>query len=137
MACENIVGVKNILITFHDCNTEETFGPISHELATDELPTWKTCPYNNEALPGGYTRRVSANAGANINVIRDPRIPLSYYQGCAAVDIQVEYDNGIVYTGRGGSVVGDDQSDSHAVTMDMSFRVLDELLPAGQLQVAA
>lgn len=136
MSCDNIVGVKNILLTFHDCNTDQTFGPYSHELATEELPTWKLCPFTNEAVAGGYVRRSTANAGVTINVIRDRRIPLSFYQGCAAIDIQVEYENGLVYTGKGGSVTGDEQSDSHGVPMTLSYRVLDELLPEGALAAA-
>lgn len=131
MACEGIVGVKNVLITFFDCSTQQKVGPYSHKLATDELPTWKASTWVNEAMTQGYTRRTASNAGANISVIRDLRIPLRYYQGDAAIDIQVEYENGLVYTGRNGGVVGDDQSDSHEVAMELTFRTLDELLPAG------
>jgi len=136
MSCDNIVGVKNILLTFRDCNTDQTFGPYSHELSTEELPTWKLCPYTNEALAGGYVRRTSTNAGVTLNVIRDRRIPLSFYQGCAAIDIQVEYENGLVYTGKGGTVTGDEQSDAHGVPMTLTYRTLDELLPEGALVAA-
>lgn len=131
MACEGIVGVKNILITFFDCSTQQKIGPYSHKLSTDEMPTWRASVWSNEALTQGYTRRSAANAGANMSVIRDLRIPLRYYQGDAAVDVQVEYENGLVYTGRNGGVTGDDQSDSHEVTMELTFRTLDELLPVG------
>lgn len=137
MACENIVGVKNILLTFFNCETEETIGPISHELATEELPTWKLCTWVNEKMPQGYTKRTASDAGCEINVIRDLRVPLAWYQGCASVDLQVEYENGLVYTGTGGGVLGEEKSDSHEVALELTFRVLDELLPNGQLSQAA
>jgi hypothetical protein len=136
MACESIVGVKNILLTFHDCDTDQVFGPYSHELASDELPTLKLCPYTNETLTGGYTRRTYANSLMTMNVIRDLRIPLSYYQGCAALDAQIEYENGLVYTAKGGTHTGDDQSDTHSVTLTLSYKTIDELLPEGALIAA-
>lgn len=137
MACENLVGVKNILLTFIDCDTEEVYGPISHELATEDLPTWRLCGYTNEAMPAGFVSRTLANAGVEISVIRDLRIPLAMYQGCSSVALQVEYWNGLVYSGVNGTGVGDERSDAHEVTMDISFKEIDELLPAGQLQAAA
>lgn len=133
MACDNLVGVKNILLTFVDCATNEEFGPISHQLATEDLPTVRACGFTNEALPGGYVRRSLSNAQIELNVIRDLRIPLAYYQGCAAVNVQVEYYNGLVYTGVNGSTTGDDSSDAHEVSMTLTFKELDELLPAGTL----
>jgi len=136
MACDNIVGVKNILLTFQDCETGASYGPYAHELATDELPTWKLCQFTNEALAGGFVRRTYANSLATMNVIRDLRIPLSYYQGCAAIDLQVEYENGLVYTAKGGSHTGDDQSDTHGVTLTLNYKQIDELLPDGALVAA-
>jgi hypothetical protein len=136
MPCENRVGVKNILLTFIDCDTEEVFGPISHELATEDLPTWRLCGYTNEAMPAGFVSRVLANPGVEISVIRDLRIPLEMYQGCSDVTLQVEYWNGLVYSAVNGAGVGDERSDGHEVTMDISFKEIDELLPAGQLQAA-
>ena len=134
MACENQVGVKNIMLTFRDCDTDETFGPLSHELATEDLPVWRTCTYTNEPLQGGFVRRTPLNPGVEINVIRDLRVPLALYQGCADVTIQVEYFNGLVYSGMNGMGVGEERSDAHEVTMDLSFKEIDELLPEGQLQ---
>jgi hypothetical protein len=133
MSCDNIIGVKNILMTFRDCDTDQVVGPYSHELANEDLPTWKLCPFTNEVLSHGYVRRQTANATVQMNVIRDLRVPLAWYQGCAQVDIQVEYLNGLVYTGNGGTATGDDQSDTHQVTLNLSYRLLDELLPAEQL----
>lgn len=137
MPCENQVGVKNIMLKFRDCETDEVFGPISHELSGDDLPTWRICPYNNEALPGGYVKRTVANDEVEIAVIRDPRIPLAMYQGCANIDLQVEYYNGLVYSAVSGTATGDEKSDGHEVAMTISFREIDELLPAGTLQAAA
>lgn len=136
MACENLIGVKNILMTFYDCDTETTIGPISHKLANDELPTWKTCEWNNEQMPHGYTKRIASNAGVELSIIRDLRIPLRYYQGCVSIDMQVEYENGLVYTGKGGGVLGEEKSDTHEVSLEITFRSLDELLPAGALAAA-
>lgn len=137
MACENLVGVKNILLTFTDCDSDEVVGPIKHELAGEDLPTWRNCAWTSENLPGGYVRRTTASALLTINVIRDTRIPLSWYQGCASVDVQVEMLNGIVQTGLSGAVTGDDQSDLHEVAMNVTFKTVDELLPAGALASAA
>lgn len=137
MACENLVGVKNILMTFHDCDTGESFGPYSHQLATEDLPTIRTCGVTNEAISGGFIRRTLSFAQMELNVIRDLRVPLGYYQGCAAVDVQIEYYNGLVYTGLNGSQTGDDMSDTHEVTTTLAFKEIDELLPAGTIEANA
>jgi len=134
MTCENQVGVKNILISFRDCDTDAVYGPISHELATDTLPTWRLCAYNNEALPHGYVKRAPTNPEVEINVIRDLRIPLSMYQGCSDVNLQVEYYNGLVYSAAKGTGTGDEKSDTHEVSMTIVFKEIDEMLPAGTLE---
>ncbi len=136
MPCDNLVGVKNILITFRDCDTDEVIGPLSHELSTEELPMVKTCDIVNETMTNGFIRRTSANASIMMNVIRDLGIPLAWYQGCAALDIQIEYLNGLVYTGLGGSAIGDERSDTHDVTIEASFETLDEMLPGTQRSAA-
>lgn len=137
MSCDNQVGVKNIMLTFRDCDTDETYGPISHELSSEDLPTWRLCPYNNEPLPGGFVNRQVANAMAEISVIRDLRIPLALYQGCADVTMQVEYFNGLVYSAVNGTGTGDEMSDTHAVALTLVFREIDELLPVGTLEANA
>ena len=134
MTCTNQVGVKNILLTFKDCDTDDVYGPISHHLATDTLPTWRLCNYNNEPLPWGYVKRVPTNPEVEINVIRDLRIPLSMYQGCSDVTLQVEYYNGLVYSAAKGTGTGDTKSDTHEVELTISFKEIDELLPAGTLE---
>jgi hypothetical protein len=134
--CSNIIGVKNILMTFNDCDRNLKIGPISHKLATNDLPTIRACDHKSEMLPGGYVKRVQDSALMELKVIRDIRIPLSYYQGCAAVDIQIEYLNGDVFTGINGNSTGDTQSDTHQVDMKMTFLSIDELLPTGGLIAA-
>ena len=134
MTCTNQVGVKNILLTFKDCDTDAVYGPISHHLATDTLPTWRLCNYNNEPLPWGYVKRVPTNPEVEINVIRDLRIPLSMYQGCSDVTLQVEYYNGLVYSAARGTGTGDEKSDTHEVAMTIVFRIIDEMLPEGTLE---
>lgn len=133
MACENQIGVKNILITFQDCDTEEIIRNVSHKLSTEELPTVLACTWSVEALTNGYVQRSAMNASINLNVIRDTRVPLAWYQGCAQIDIQIEYLNGLVYTAFGGSVVGAEASDTHDVGMEISFKEIDEMLPAAQI----
>lgn len=133
MACDNQVGVKNIMLTFRDCDTDQVYGPISHELANDEQPQYRTCGYNNEELPGGYVKRTVASETIELTVIRNLGIPLALYQGCASIDIQIEHFNGLVYSAVQGTGTGDETSDAHEVTMTLSFREIDELLPAGLL----
>ena len=134
MTCENQVGVKNILMTFLDCDTLAIYGPISHKLSSDELPTWRLCAFNNDPLPQGYVKRQPTNPEVEIKVIRDLRIPLSMYQGCSDVTLQVEYYNGLVYSAAKGTGTGDEKSDTHEVTLTISFKEIDELLPAGTLE---
>lgn len=133
MACENQIGVKNILITFQSCETEEVIRNVAHKLSTDELPTILACAWTIEALTNGYVSRSASNASITINVIRDTRVPLQWYQGCAQIDIQIEYLNGLVYTAFGGSVTGAEGSDTHDVAMEISFKEIDEMLPAAQI----
>lgn len=133
MPCDNQVGVKNILLTFKDCETDEVFGPIVHELSSEDLPTWRLCAFNNSTLPGGFVKRQVSSPEVEIKVVRDLRIPLALYQGCSDVTLQVEYYNGLVYSAIDGTGTGDDKSDSHEVTMVISFKNIDELLPAGTL----
>lgn len=137
MACENQVGVRNILIKFYDCDNDVSYGPISHELAGDEQPNYRLCEYSNEALPGGYVRRTKGNNEISMTVIRNPGIPLALYQGCAAVDVTVEHFNGLVITGLNGTGTGDDSSDGHEVTLTATFATVDELLPKTVEQAAA
>ena len=132
MSCDNQVGVKNVLITFRDCDTDEEFGPIAHQLADDTQPTYRLCPYTNEELPGGFIQRTLAANQIEVNIVRNLGVPLALYQGCASIDVQIEHYNGLVYSAVRGSNTGTDGSDAHSVTMTMSFQEpIDEFLPAG------
>lgn len=133
MTCDNQVGVKNILLTFHDCDTDAVYGPISHKLSSDTLPTWRLCAFANDVLPQGYVKRVPSNPEVEIAVIRDVRIPLAMYQGCSDVSLQVEYYNGLVYSAVKGTGTGDTKSDTWAAEMTISFKEIDEMLPQGTL----
>lgn len=126
--------MKNILMTFLDCDTGAIYGPIAHKLSSEDLPTWRLCPYNNDTLPQGYVKRKPANPEVEIKVIRDLRIPLAMYQGCSDVSLQVEYFNGLVYSAAKGTGTGDTKSDTHEADMTISFKEIDELLPAGTLE---
>jgi hypothetical protein len=56
------------------------------------------------------------------------------YQGCSDVALQVEYYNGLVYSAVKGTGTGDEKSDTHEVTLTLSFKEIDELLPVGTLE---
>lgn len=134
MTCDNQVGVKNIMLTFRNCDTDEEFGPIAHELADDTQPVYRLCRFTNEELSGGYVTRTASSPSIEVNVIRNLGVPLALYQGCASLDIQIEHFNGLVYSATAGSATGTETSDAHAVTLTAIFREIDEMLPAGQLQ---
>lgn len=135
--CDSQVGVRNILIKFLDCDTNNAYGPISHELAGDEQPTYILCDYNNEPMPGGYVKRHKGNNEISVTVIRNQQIPLALYQGCASIDITIEHFNGRVVTGLSGTATGNDSSDGHEVTITATFREIDELLANGLLDASA
>lgn len=132
--CANVVGVKNIICTFTNCADKSTIGPLSHLLAKDsELPRWRLFDRVYEKLPGGYTRMKQSSYEVDLSMIRDLRVPLAYYQGKAAIDIQVEYENGLVYTGKAGGITTEDLSDTHEVSIKAVFQLIDELLPPGAI----
>jgi hypothetical protein len=133
MACDLLVGVKNISLTFFDCDTGVKLGPISHILSSSDLPTIRTCRYKNTDLPGGYVKRETGSPMMEMKVIRDVRVPMAYYQGCVSVSAQVEYENGLLYTGLDGNTTDDSSSDTHEVTLKLNFLEIDEVLPTGSL----
>lgn len=135
--CDNIIGVKNILLTFRDCDTNQVIGPLVHKLANEELPRWRVYAFRQEKRPGGYVIRHHTSPTCQMNLIRDLRVPLAFYQGKAALDVQVEYENGLVYTGVSGGVEGEEVSDTHEVMLQIAFKQLSELMPPGALAQAA
>lgn len=137
MTCANVVGVKNIMLTFTDCFTGQKLGPMAHKLATEELPKWRIYPISKQALPGGYVKHSESHPRAEMVLIRDLRVPLVYYQGKAQIAFQVEYENGLVYTGKASAPEGEDTSDSHEVPLNLvALGGIDELLPPGSLAAA-
>lgn len=136
MSCEQIVGVKNIFIVFTNCDTKQVTPPISHKLAKDELPKWRLFDKTYEKLPGGYAKMRQAQYECDMNIIRDLRMPLADYQGRSQLDIQIEMENGLVYTGKVGTFTGDELSDTHEVMLKVVFKLATELLPPGQLMAA-
>lgn len=133
MSCPKILGVRNLPIRFTDCVTGTIVGPIIHKLAGDELPQFRVYPFSSEILPNGYSRQFQRSAKIMFKIQRDPRVPLKFYQGGAMLDIQVEMESGHVYTGEGGTVIGEPTSDSLEVEIEASFEIVDELLPDGAL----
>lgn len=128
--CASQVGVRNIIITFRDCDSDQVYGPFSHELSGEEQPNYRLCEYTNEELPGGYVRRNRGSQMMTLSVVRNLGVPLAMYQGCGAIDITVEHYNGLTYTGLNGTSTGDDSSDGHEVTITATFKEIDEQLPA-------
>jgi len=128
MACENQVGVKNVLITFRNCDTDEVIQKVAHEEVGENDFNVVNCRFRNESGKNGKVSVSKDNATMTITVDRNPDIPLSYYQGCAAIDIQVEMKSGRVYTAYNGSVVDPDGSDGTTVTMNLIFSEIDEML---------
>lgn len=135
MSCDNIVGVKNILLTFTHCETGAVFSKVSHKLAGDELPKFMTSKKKNEDMTSGRFKQTEASPKADMTVLVEDGIPLSYYQGEAAIGMQVEMLSGRVYTGFGGGVVDAESSDTSEVTLGITFEDIDELVPTKNLVV--
>lgn len=137
MSCEQIVGVKNILLTFTNCDTGQVIARRAHKLSSDELPRHRVVNHKAEPLTGGYTRRHEYSPRSEMKVIRDLAIPLAWYQGAASITYQVEYENGLVYTGEAATVTGEEMSDTHEVNLVLITKRISELLPDGALASAA
>ncbi len=136
--CQNQIGVLNLLLAFTNCDANSGSGganiaPRTHYMAKDQLPMYLTVPYTLVGTTQGRAKRQYANAKIKVDVSRDLSIPLSYYQGQAAIDYQCEHLSGVVVTGTNGLVVGATESDGDTVTMNIEFALLEELLPAGSL----
>ena len=137
MACTNIIGVKNILISFENCDTGETIRNVSHELATEDLPKFYTAEYVNSEMPGGRIKRTQSSPYMEMTVVVEDGIALAWYQGEASLTIQIEMASGRVYTGFSGGVTDAESSDSSDVTLKVIFDEIDELVPAASLSVEA
>jgi hypothetical protein len=129
--CNKIVGLKNLMFTFYDPETNTSTGPWAHELSKEELPQIRSYGYKLEPMTGGYQKKVRTNAHFDCNVIMLDFIPMSFYQGRACITVQAEYESGRIYTGSNGTVTGEEMSDSHDAPMKMLFDTLYERLPPG------
>lgn len=141
MACPKVVGVKNLTFSFTDCDagTDGGTGNIrarTHSMAKDELPMYVVTNFTLEGLSAGRVKRTYQNAKLEAKVVRDERIPLSYYQGRASISFQCEHVNGIVYTGNDGFVTGVESSDSNEISLTIEYERIEELLPSGALAAA-
>jgi hypothetical protein len=127
-SCDKTIGIRNIILTFLDCDGNIIQGPLVHEPTEDSEPNIKTCKETREALSSGRSKIIRGNTEINdLSVYRRLEVPLSLYQGCAAVNVTLEYYNGLVYTGLNGTVVGAEGSDGTIVNMSMIFEDIDEL----------
>lgn len=136
MACLTQVGVRNLTIAFTDCDAPSPGGigdikATAHIMNQDALPMIEATPYNLEGLSGGRVKRTFKNATIQLDIMRNPAIPLAYYQGRAGLDIQIEYINGSVITGTNGGVTGPEASDTASVSFTTEFTQLTEITPPG------
>jgi hypothetical protein len=134
--CPEIVGVRNISLSFTDCDGGD--GAVSirartHTMSKDELPMYNMATYTLEGLSRGRAKRTYTNATIELPIVRDLAIPLIYYQGRAAISVQIEHINGVVVAASNGIVTGVEASDGNDVRMNLEFAKIEELLPSGAL----
>lgn len=130
MSCQDQIGVKNISISFTDCDSGNEAGPYAHVLSDDgALPEIVACTAKNTELTDGKVKRARTNAGINISVQPLRSVPLAFYQGCASIDIQLEYYDGTVITGKDGNVIDAGGSTYEKADMNIRFKEIDEMRP--------
>lgn len=127
MACESDVGLKNLVLTFRDCNTGEEISAISHNLAEDTQFEWNACPYTRTSTSGRKTRVSKASVQINFTVVPSLSIPSNYYTGCAEMDVSAEFYSGRVITATNGSIVDASAMNEESVAIQARFDVLDEI----------
>lgn len=138
-SCQNQVGVLNLTLGFTNCGSSgiatgsSDISPRTHQMAKDQFPMYIMVPYTLSGTTNGRVKRSYDNAKVKIDISRDLAIPLSYYQGAAAIDFQCEHLSGAVVTGVSGFVTGVTESDADTVSMTIEFALLEELLPAGAI----
>jgi hypothetical protein len=133
MACANQVGVKNLTLAFTDCRSGDAGGignvkATSHIMAQDALPELDSVPYKLTGLSAGRVKLTYKNASIKLNIVRNLAVPLSYYQGRASMDVQIEFLNGGVMTGIAGAVTEPQASDGNEVNFTVEFDSLSEIL---------
>ena len=97
-------------------------------MAVDALPEIDSVPYKLQGLSAGRVKRTMKNATIKLNVVRSLAVPLSYYQGRASMDVQIEYLNGSVITGLAGAVTDPQPTDGNDVAFTVEFKILTEIL---------
>lgn len=130
MACESLVGVKNLIMSIRDCNNPDRFFPNRVHTLANETPQLYLSDRTNEAASGGYVRQRSTNPRIDMTVIMDRSIPPELYQANSSIDVQIEMLDGRIITGRSGSPTGENMSDLHEVQMSISFQRIDVTLVA-------
>lgn len=127
--CSSQHGVRKMVISFRDCDTEETRSNVEHLMNGDTIPTVNACNRILTPLPGGKTQVSEGNGYTfTADIQRVDAIPLAWYQGCAAIDVSVEWWNGRVWTLQNGSVTGAAESDGNSVSLTATFQEFDEKL---------
>lgn len=132
--CPSQVGVRNLVISFKDCDSDQEWRNVAHKMNGDVLPTVLACNKNTTALPGGKVQ-VSEGTGYTFSadIQRACGIPLAMYQGCAAIDVSVEWYDGSVWTLLNGSVTDAGESDGNSITLTGSFQEFDEILSCSMM----
>lgn len=133
--CPAQVGVRNLVISFRDCDSDSEWRNIAHKMNGDILPTVLACNKITTRLPGGKVQVSEGNGYTfTADVQRVESIPLAMYQGCAAIDVSVEWYDGSVWTLLTGSVIDAAESDGNTITLTASFQEFDEILAEPRME---
>lgn len=133
--CPDIVGVRNVLISFKDCDNDQEMRNVVHKVASDTLPTYNLCNYVLTALPGGKVQR-SEGTGFTLEIeiqVVDG-IPTAWYTGCAAIDVTLDYYDGKVLTFLNGAIIDSGGTDGNTVVISAVFKDADELFAEGMAE---
>lgn len=133
MACDKIIGVRNVKVSFRECATGRELNNVNHKLGTEELPEWMFVDYTHEDAGDGYKRRRQSSFKGKITLKRSPRVPTAWYQGAADLTVTVEYEDDSVVVGRHGTPTGETMSDRINVALECVWDTLAEILPAGSI----
>lgn len=133
--CPSLVGVRRLTFSFKDCDTENEWRNVVHKMNGDVLPTVLACNRTTTILPGGKVQVGEGNGHTfTADIQRVSSIPLAMYQGCAAIDVSVEFYDGTVWTLLNGAITDAAESDGNSVALTATFQVFDEVLAAPLLE---
>lgn len=133
MACDKLIGVRNVKVSFHECSTGREMNNVNHKLGDGELPTWRFTDYVDEDAGDGHRKRKQSSYKGKIILKRNKRVPTAWYQGAASMTVVVEYEDDSVVVGRKGSPVGETMSDRIDVELECIWDSLSEILPTGSV----